>query len=55
MYKVEFTYSQPSWDTFETDDAVDKDEAEYQAEQHIKTCYPEAYDIEILKVTEVDG
>lgn len=54
MYKVNATYSLPGWGDV-TLDAKDKDEAEDMALQHFEDLYPEAFDLEVTEVEEVDG
>lgn len=53
-YTIEFAYSEPHWGTIVVDGLaadVPLDEVQYEAIKQIEMSYPEAYDIEITKVT----
>lgn len=53
MFKVDFTYNEPRWGDVEV--PVDtKDDAEYEALMYIKDIYPEAIDVEITSIKEVN-
>jgi hypothetical protein len=55
MFNVEYTLMEPVWGTINDIEADDRDDAEYQALQEIKVLYPEAVDVEITKVSEING
>lgn len=54
-YQVEFAYSEPHFSSILVEGLSSGDEVDKIAEDQIMMSFPEAYDIEIMKVTQVDG
>lgn len=52
-YEVEVSYTAPFWDTIEVE-GVSKEDAELVAKQHMEAAYPEALDVSIDKIKEVN-
>lgn len=52
-YMIEFAYTEPRWGDIELE-AKNTEEARAIASEEIELSYPEAMDIEILAVKEVD-
>lgn len=52
-YEVDYSYDEPRLSFVEVY-AKDADDAEYEAEVLIRTSYPEAINIEIIEVREIE-